>query len=164
MKHTIKFGLQTGQQFVDFEQVRELWQKADGWGYDSLWCFDHFFPIFVPDPNGRAALTLELPQPNARPTVQPWTLEQAMTEARKLLPKDAQPPNPQPEGSDQFVVERFTSQALGQALPAQVFAANNGQTGQFMVVYVKDATSGGRITRIIIGAGNDPQALLNQGR
>jgi alkanesulfonate monooxygenase SsuD/methylene tetrahydromethanopterin reductase-like flavin-dependent oxidoreductase (luciferase family) len=29
----------------------DLWQKADAWGYDSLWNFDHFFPIFV-DPQG----------------------------------------------------------------------------------------------------------------
>jgi alkanesulfonate monooxygenase SsuD/methylene tetrahydromethanopterin reductase-like flavin-dependent oxidoreductase (luciferase family) len=32
----------------------ELWSKADAWGYDSLWVFDHFYPIFVPDPAGRA--------------------------------------------------------------------------------------------------------------
>jgi hypothetical protein len=115
---------------------------------------------FVPDPNGRAALIAELPQQNA----QPWTLDQAMAEGHKLLPKDAQPPNPQAEGSDQFVVERGTSQSLAQALPAQVFTANKGQPGQFLVVYVKDSPQGNRVTRIILGPGTDPQALINQGR
>jgi|SRR5579859_7368445 len=115
---------------------------------------------FVPDPNGRAALIAELPQGSA----QPWALDQAMTEGHRLLPKDAQPPNPQPEGNDQFVVERYTSQLLGQALPAQVFTANKGQPGQFLIVYVKDSAQGNRITRIILGPGTDPQALINQGR
>jgi hypothetical protein len=87
-----------------------------------------------------------------------------MAEARKLLPRDAQPPNPQPEGNERFVVERFTSQSLAEALPPEVFAANNGEPGQMMVVYVRDAQQQARITRIIIGPGNDPQALINQGR
>ncbi len=110
---------------------------------------------FVPDPNGRAALIVELPQANA----QPWTLQQAQAEGHKLVPKDAQPPNPPAEGNDQFVVERYTSQSLAQALPAQAFTANKGQPGQFLAVYVKDSP-----TRIILGPGNDPQALLSQGR
>jgi hypothetical protein len=115
---------------------------------------------FVPDPNGRAGLIVELPQQNA----QPWTQDQALAEGHKLLPKDVQPPNPQAEGNDQFVVERYTSQTLAQALPAQVFSANKGQPGQFLAVYVKDSPQGNRITRIILGPGNDPQALINQGR
>ena len=87
-----------------------------------------------------------------------------MAEARKLLPKDAQPPNPPPEGNERFVVERFTSQSLAQALPADAFAANKGQPGQFMAVYVRDTQQQARITRIIIGPGNDPQSLIDQGR
>jgi hypothetical protein len=117
---------------------------------------------FVPDPNGRAALLVEMPQPQTNAA--PFTLESAMAEAHKLLPKDAQPPNPQPEGSDQFVVERYTSQLLGQALPANVFTANQGQPGQFLVVYVRDPAQQGRVSRFIIGPGTDPQALMNQGR
>ena len=50
--HPICFGIQTGQQLVQWEELRDLWHKADGWGYDSLWDFDHFYPIFVPDPSG----------------------------------------------------------------------------------------------------------------
>jgi hypothetical protein len=114
---------------------------------------------FVPDPQGRAALIVELPQQG-----QSFALEQAMAEAGKLLPKDAQPPNPPPEGNERFVVERYMSQSLAQALPANVFAAGNGQPGQFMAVYVRDAQQQARITRIILGPGNDAQALITLGQ
>ena len=33
-------------------EMVELWSKADAWGDDSLWVFDRFYPIFVPDPAG----------------------------------------------------------------------------------------------------------------
>ena len=49
--HPIRFGIQTGQQNITWDYMLSLWQKADGWGYDSLWNFDHFYPIFV-DPDG----------------------------------------------------------------------------------------------------------------
>jgi len=45
--HPIRFGIQTGQQGVEWSQMLDLWQKADAWGYDSLWNFDHFYAIFV---------------------------------------------------------------------------------------------------------------------
>jgi F420-dependent oxidoreductase-like protein len=46
--HPIRFGIQTGQQNVEWAQMLELWRQADGWGYDSLWNFDHFYAIFLP--------------------------------------------------------------------------------------------------------------------
>ncbi len=49
--HPIRFGIQTGQQNIAWDEMLALWQKADAWGYDSLWNFDHFFPIFT-DPSG----------------------------------------------------------------------------------------------------------------
>jgi hypothetical protein len=110
---------------------------------------------FVPDINGRAGLIVEVPQ-------QPLALEQAQSEGHKLLPKDAQPPNPTAEGNDQFAVERYTSQTLAQALPPEAFTANKGQPGQFLIVYVKDQQ--GRITRVILGPGSDPNALIGLGR
>ncbi len=51
-KHPIRFGVQTAQQNIAWEQLRSFWAKADGWAYDSLWVFDHFYPIFSPDPAG----------------------------------------------------------------------------------------------------------------
>ncbi|MEW6269812.1 MAG: LLM class F420-dependent oxidoreductase [Thermodesulfobacteriota bacterium] len=70
-RHPIRFGIQTGQQNVAWSDMLELWRKADAWGYDSLWNFDHFFPIFVA-PEG--------------PCLEAWTtlsaLAQATTRAR----------------------------------------------------------------------------------
>lgn len=69
--HPIRFGIQTAQQGVEWIQMLELWRKADAWGYDSLWNFDHFYPLYV-DPEG--------------PCFEGWTtlsaLAQATTRAR----------------------------------------------------------------------------------
>jgi F420-dependent oxidoreductase-like protein len=64
--HPIRFGVQTGQQGVDWKQMLELWRKADAWGYDSLWNFDHFYPIFT-DPEG--------------PCMEGWTTLSALAQA-----------------------------------------------------------------------------------
>ena len=64
----VRFGIQTGQQNVTWAQMLDLWQKAESWGYDSLWNFDHFFPIFV-DPNG--------------PCLEGWTTLAALGQATK---------------------------------------------------------------------------------
>jgi F420-dependent oxidoreductase-like protein len=64
--HPIRFGVQTGQQDFTWERIRDFWQKVDGWGYDSLWVFDHFYPIFVPDPHG--------------PCMESWTLLGALSQ------------------------------------------------------------------------------------
>ena len=65
-RHPIRFGVQTGQQNVTWTEMVELWSKADAWGYDSLWVFDHFYPIFVPDPAG--------------PCMEGWTLLSALSQ------------------------------------------------------------------------------------
>jgi hypothetical protein len=105
----------------------------------------------------RAGGIVELPQPNTPPL----SLETAMTEARKLFPKDSQSRAAQPEGNTQFVVERFTSPTLAKALGDEVFQANKGQPGDFLVVYVRDTQQSGRINRTVLGPGNDPNQLLS---
>jgi F420-dependent oxidoreductase-like protein len=71
MPHPIRFGLQYGQQNIEWSHMLDNWRKADAWGYDSLWNFDHLYPIFT-DPNG--------------PCFEGWTtlsaLAQATTRAR----------------------------------------------------------------------------------
>jgi hypothetical protein len=109
--------------------------------------------LFVPDLNGRAAKIEEMPQ-------QPLALDGAQAEARKLLPRDAQPPNAPAEGNDQFVVQRFTSQSLAAALDAPVFAEAQAEPGALLAVYVRDPAQQGRISRIVVGVGNDPSKLL----
>jgi len=68
-QHPIRFGIQTGQQNVTWEELCQLWEKSDAWGYDSLWVFDHFYPIFVPDPTG--------------PCMEGWTLLSALSQRTK---------------------------------------------------------------------------------
>jgi F420-dependent oxidoreductase-like protein len=68
-KHPIRFGFQSGQQNVTWERMRDVWQKLDAWGYDSLWAFDHFYPIFTPDPAG--------------PCMENWTLLGALSQNTK---------------------------------------------------------------------------------
>lgn len=68
-KHPIRFGLQTGQQLVEWKELKDLWRNADSWGYDSLWTFDHFYPIFVPDPTG--------------PCLEGWTTLTALSQQTK---------------------------------------------------------------------------------
>ena len=67
-KHPIRFGIQTGQQGIEWHQMLDLWCKVDAWGYDSLWNFDHFYPIFV-DPAG--------------PCFEGWTTLSALAQATK---------------------------------------------------------------------------------
>jgi F420-dependent oxidoreductase-like protein len=50
-KHRVRFGIQTGQQNVEWQAIVDLWRNGEAWGYDSLWAFDHFYPIFT-DPTG----------------------------------------------------------------------------------------------------------------
>ncbi len=67
-KHPIRFGIQTAQQNIEWEPLRAFWNKADGWGYDSLWVFDHFYPIFTPTPG---------------PCFEGWTLLSALSQSTK---------------------------------------------------------------------------------
>jgi len=67
--HPVRFGIQTGQQLVEWTELKDLWRSADGWGYDSLWTFDHFYPIFVPDPTG--------------PCMEGWTTLTALSQQTK---------------------------------------------------------------------------------
>ena len=46
--YPIRFGIQTGQQDVSWERMRDFWQKVDRWGYDSLWAFGQALPSSCP--------------------------------------------------------------------------------------------------------------------
>ena len=41
-KHPIRFGIQTGQQNVEWKDLESLWKQCDDWGYDSLWNFEEY--------------------------------------------------------------------------------------------------------------------------
>jgi LPXTG-site transpeptidase (sortase) family protein len=99
---------------------------------------------FTPDPP-RAALVAILP-------VAPLPFDAAVKESRKLFPTDTRPRAAAPEGNPKFVVERFTSPTLAQALG----------TGDFAVLYTRDAK--GAITSIVLGLGEDFDALIQQAK
>jgi F420-dependent oxidoreductase-like protein len=60
----IRFGIQTAQQDVNFEQLLMAWQNADALGFDSAYVFDHFMPILGSDTDG--------------PCLEGWTLLTAL--------------------------------------------------------------------------------------
>jgi hypothetical protein len=81
----------------------------------------------------------------------PQSLDAAAAEARKLLPQDALPRAPA-EGNPQFVVERFASATLDQALGS----------GDVSVIYTRDQRGG--VTTVIFGLGDDLSALMEQAK
>ncbi len=51
MSNRIKIGLQLAPEQTTFAAYREAWLQADALGVDSLWDWDHFFPV-AGDPHG----------------------------------------------------------------------------------------------------------------
>ncbi len=51
MAKPIRFGVQTPPQHTSWEAMRDTWKLIDDLGYDTIWTFDHFFPI-LSDPAG----------------------------------------------------------------------------------------------------------------
>ena len=47
----IRVGIQIKQQHATYRQIRRAWQAVDESGADTLWNWDHFFPLSG-DPNG----------------------------------------------------------------------------------------------------------------
>jgi len=76
----------------------------------------------------------------------------AVRESRKLFPTDARPRADAPEGNSRFIVERFSSPSLAQALGSD----------EFSVIYTRDPR--GTITSIVLGLGDDFDALIAQSR
>jgi F420-dependent oxidoreductase-like protein len=68
-QHPVRFGIQTPPQQAQWRELCDLWEKADAWGYDSLWVFDHFYPIMGVDP--------------AAPCLEGWTMLSALSQHTK---------------------------------------------------------------------------------
>jgi probable F420-dependent oxidoreductase len=47
----VKIGVQFAQQHATIDELRGAWQAADELGVDSIWLWDHFFPLYG-DPDG----------------------------------------------------------------------------------------------------------------
>lgn len=44
-----RVGAQFHPQHTSVDQLRQAWQSADALGVDSIWTWDHFFPLYGPD-------------------------------------------------------------------------------------------------------------------
>lgn len=42
----LRFGIQTPNQDTTWDDLRTIWQDAEGLGFHSAWLYDHFIPIF----------------------------------------------------------------------------------------------------------------------
>ncbi|MFN0071099.1 MAG: hypothetical protein ACKVVP_06375 [Chloroflexota bacterium] len=85
----------------------------------------------------------------------PLTLDAARDAARRLVPNDAQMRTAQPEGNETFVVERFRSESLAQAIPAELLREWGGQAGDLVVIYQRSTSAPERIDRFIIAVGDN---------
>lgn len=66
--HPVRFGIQLVQQHVSWQEMLPVAQEVDTLGFDTLWVFDHFIPIFS-DPTG--------------PCLEGWSLLSALAMATK---------------------------------------------------------------------------------
>ena len=54
-----RVGVQLHPQVATVDELRAAWQAADALGVDSIWVWDHFFPLYGnPDANHYEAYTL----------------------------------------------------------------------------------------------------------
>jgi F420-dependent oxidoreductase-like protein len=44
---TVRFGIQTGQQFASWDEIVRVWQRAEQLGYDTAWTYDHFVAVMM---------------------------------------------------------------------------------------------------------------------
>src|SRR4051795_2757517 len=49
---SLRVGVQLQPQHADFEGMRRAWREADELGADSIFCWDHFYPLYG-DPDGK---------------------------------------------------------------------------------------------------------------
>lgn len=55
----IKIGIQTHPQHCSLDELRSAWRAADEMGVDSIWTWDHFYPLYgEPDGNHFEGYTL----------------------------------------------------------------------------------------------------------
>ena len=43
---SIRVGVQVQPQHADYDGMRRAWQEAEALGVDSIFCWDHFYPLY----------------------------------------------------------------------------------------------------------------------
>jgi alkanesulfonate monooxygenase SsuD/methylene tetrahydromethanopterin reductase-like flavin-dependent oxidoreductase (luciferase family) len=70
MAHTVRFGIRCSQHHREWSEIKEWFQAADGWGFESAWVFDHMIPLSDPRDN---------------PNLEGWTLLAGLAEATRNI-------------------------------------------------------------------------------
>ncbi len=68
MEKRVRFGIRCSQHHRQWSEVKEWFQAADDWGFETAWVFDHLIP---------------LSDPRTGPNLDGWTLLAGLAEATK---------------------------------------------------------------------------------
>lgn len=70
MEHSVRFGLRCSQHQRSWGELKEWFQAADNWGFETAWVFDHMIP---------------LSDPRTGPALDGWTLLAGLAEATERV-------------------------------------------------------------------------------
>lgn len=68
MQQSVRFGIRCSQHHREWSEIKEWFQAADDWGFESAWVFDHIIP---------------LSDPRTGPNLDGWTLLAGLAEATR---------------------------------------------------------------------------------
>lgn len=70
MQHSVRFGIRCSQHHREWSEIKEWFQAAESWGFESAWVFDHIIP---------------LSDPRTGPNLDGWTLLAGLAEATSTI-------------------------------------------------------------------------------
>ncbi|HEX2283176.1 MAG TPA: LLM class flavin-dependent oxidoreductase [Thermomicrobiales bacterium] len=70
MEQSVRFGLRCSQHHREWSELKEWFQAADDWGFETAWVFDHMIP---------------LSDPRTGPNLDGWTLLAGLADATKTV-------------------------------------------------------------------------------
>lgn len=70
MQHSVRFGIRCSQHHREWPEIKEWFQAAENWGFESAWVFDHIIP---------------LSDPRTGPNLDGWTLLAGLAEATNTI-------------------------------------------------------------------------------
>lgn len=70
MQHSVRFGIRCSQHHREWSEIKEWFQAAENWGFESAWVFDHIIP---------------LSDPRTGPNLDGWTLLAGLAEATSTI-------------------------------------------------------------------------------
>ncbi len=70
MQHSVRFGIRCSQHHREWLEIKEWFQAAENWGFESAWVFDHLIP---------------LSDPRTGPNLEGWSLLAGLAEATNTI-------------------------------------------------------------------------------